>query len=212
MSSRRATVLLLCCTGCWSETHGPGCSEPVYTEIADDEATAWGTPDNLVAIAARGWTGVADHFGSEVDASFTVERGEGPALFADTEEIDVVTRQWDPGGGDSYLLVAVTCNDWVEVPADFTIVSEEAEIDLAMDATIRSPNEFSDSGADIEASVPYEQSGLVVESIDDETYEQESVEVSISMLPAEQSRGTVDWIGTDPDYGRMVPILEWGLD
>jgi hypothetical protein len=52
----------------------------------------------------------------------------------------------------------------------------------------------------------------VVDSIDDETYEEESVEVSISMLPAEQSMGAVQWIGTDPDYGRMVPILAWGWD
>ena len=54
MTFHRATLLLLSCTGCWQETHTPACSEPVYTEIADDVATSWGTPESLVAIATPG--------------------------------------------------------------------------------------------------------------------------------------------------------------
>jgi len=184
----------------------------VYTELADDEASPMGiTPASLLAIATPGWAGVADHFGSDVDASFTVARGEGPAFFADTEEIDVVTRQFDLGGGDATLLIAVTCEDWVEVPADFTMVSEEAEIDLDMDAAIRSPSQLTQgrgSGADIEASVPYEQSGLVVDGIDD-TYDEQTIGVSVSMQPAGQSTGDFYWSGSEQDRASTMRILSW---
>jgi hypothetical protein len=215
MTSHRATLLLLGSTACWSETHRPACSEPIYTELADDQASPGGiTPNRLLAIATPGWSGVADHFGSEVDASFTVARGEGPAFFADTELIDVVTRQFDPGGGDSYLLVAVTCDDWVEVPADLTIVAEEADIDVSMDASIRSPSHFSqggDSGADIDGSVPYDESGLVVDGIDD-TFDEQTIEVSVSMQPAAQSAGSLYWHGSEQDEEGIVRILAWDAE
>jgi hypothetical protein len=209
---RRLFVLMGILPGCWSETHRPGCSEPVYTELADDESSPMGiSPASLLATATRGWEGIADHFGSEVDLAFAVTRGEGPALFADTEEIDVVTRRFGFGGGSSTLLLAVTCEDRVEIPADLRLVSEDADVDLAMEATIASPNPLSqgaNSGADIEASVPYIESGLVVEGVD-ESYDDQSIGVSIAMQPAEQSTGRVYWTGTNENEGRLIEILHW---
>jgi hypothetical protein len=209
----RLFVLAGLLPACWRETHRPACSEPVYTELADDEVSPIGIRANsLLAIATPGWEGIGDHNGSEVDVAFTVERGDGPALFADTEEIDVVTRSFDLGGGDAYLLIDVTCEDWVEVPADFAIRSEGAGTDLAMDAVIRSPSDFTrgwDSGADIEGSVPYDESGLAVDGIDD-TFEEQTIEVSLSMQPAEQSRGEFYWSGWEPDRAKIVRILTWG--
>jgi hypothetical protein len=201
--------------GCFSETHRPACSEPVYTELADDESSPTGmTARTLLARATPGWAGIGDHNGTEVDIAFTVERGDGPALFADTEEIDVVTRSFDLGGGDAYLLIDVTCEDWLEVPADFAIRSEEAGIDFAMDAVIRSPSDFtreSDSGADIEGSVPYDESGLVVDGIDD-TMDEQTIEVSVSILPAQHSQGSFYWHGSESDHDALVRILAWGED
>lgn len=220
MTPHRATLLLLCCTACWSKTYRTECSEPVYTELADDEASPIGvTANSVLAIATPGWEGFADRNGSEVDAAFTVERGVGPALFADTEEYEVVTRSFDPGGGSSAPLTQsvlssdVSCDDWVEVPAAFAIVSEEADIDLEMDATIRSPTSRSqwDSGADIEGNLPYEQSGLVIDGID-ETTDDQTIELFVSMQPAEQSTGSLSWHGSEQDEERSVRILAWDND
>jgi len=213
MTSHRATLLLLASTACWRESHSTECTEPVYAELADDEPSPMGiTANSLLAISTPGWEGTAESNGHEVDVAFTVERGEGPALFADTEQIEVVHRSFHLGGGEgSDLMGDPTCEDWVEIPADFAIVSEEAGIDLAMDATIRSPSDSSrgrNPGADIDGSVPYEQSGLVVDGID-KTFDEQTIEVSVSMQPAEQSGGSIYWHGSEQDDERIVRILTW---
>jgi hypothetical protein len=207
----RLFVLAGILPGCWKETHFPSCSEPEYTDLADDEASPLGwTANDLLSIATPGWAGAGlDVDNAEVDIAWTLVRGEGSARFADTEEIDVVTRQF--GFGDDYLLLAVQCNDWLEVPADFTIASEGAGIEAEMDAALRSPVSYSVSpevGADILASEPYADSGVIVPGADD-SFEVQTLEAWISAEPDGTSDGSLSWNGMSDTRAQTIYALSW---
>jgi hypothetical protein len=213
----RARPCLFACTlpACWQEIHSPGCSEPVVTELADDEPSPLGTSANdLLAIATPGWTGRGVYASaSEVDVSFAVERGEGPARFLDTEEIDIVTRVRGMGG-DQYLLLAVVCTDALQVPATFSLLSEEADVALDMDATLSSPV-FppipEDVDLDLFATEPYAESGVDVPDIDP-SLDDQTLEARVEILADGTSAGAVSWLGSSDTYARSVPLLEWPAD
>jgi hypothetical protein len=55
----------------------PTCTEPEYTELADDEESPLGmSADDLLAIATPGWEGIGyDVDDAEVDVAWALERG-----------------------------------------------------------------------------------------------------------------------------------------
>ena len=208
----RARVLLLSCTipGCWQESRLPSCSEPVYTELADDEASPLGmTADDLLAIATPGWEGIGvDANDAEVDVAWALERGEGSAVFADIEETTVVLRRRFGFGPDIDFQVGVICDDWLEVPAELSIVSEAAAIDHEMDAALRSSQPWEEQWTGIVATEPYEDAGIVVPGID-ESFDTQTIDARLSMEAEGRSAGSLSWNGTDDTHGRAIYILSW---
>lgn len=206
----RLFVLAGILPGCWQESHTPACSEPEYTELADDEASPLGmTADDLLAIATPGWEGVGlDADDSEVDVAWSLERGEGTARFADVEPIDIVTRRFG-FGGDFYVAMAVFCDDWVEVPAQISIVSEGAAIDHEMDGALMTSQPYWDEQrVQIAATEPYEGSGVVVPGIDD-TFDEQTIGSLFSKRADGRSEGTFSWEGTTDTQGRAIYLLSW---
>jgi len=209
---RRIPIAALVLPGCWQEYHLPSCSEPEYTALADDDVSPLGmTANDLLAIATPGWEGTGvDVNDSEVDVAWALERGEGNARFADIEEIDIVKRG-KCGLGDFYAGLYVQCDDWLEVPAEFTIASEAAGIEAEMDAVLRSPVSYSASpevGADIRASEPYADSGVVVPGADD-SFEQQTLEAWISAEPDGTSDGSLSWNGVSDTRAQTIYALSW---
>lgn len=191
----------------------PACSEPEYTELADDEASPLGmTANDLLAIATPGWEGLGiDANDAEVDVAWALERGDGSAAFADIEQIDIVTRHLEFPGGDFYVGLAVQCDDWLEVPAQLSIVSEDAAIDHEMDAALRSPVSYSRSpelGVDIRAVEPYAKSGVVAPGADD-SFDEQTLEAWISAEPEGTSAGSLSWNGVSETQGRAIYLLSW---
>ena len=208
----RLFVLAGLLPGCFQEIHVPSCSEPTYTELADDEVSPLGmTANDLLAIATPGWEGVGvDPNYAEVDVAWSLERGEGSAVFADTEETTIVIGR-EFGFGDGSIGLAVQCDDWLEVPAALSIVSEGAGIDHEMDAALRSPVSHSispESGAAIRATQPYADSAVVVPGADD-AFEQQTLDAWISAEPDGTSVGSLSWNGVSETRAQTIYALSW---
>jgi len=206
----RLFVLAGVLAGCWQESHYPSCSEPEYTELADDEESPLGmTANDLLAIATPGWEGTGlDASDAEVDVAWALERGEGSAAFADIENIDIVTRRFG-FGGDLYVAMAVQCDDWLEVPAHLSIVSEGAAIDHEMDAPLTSVQPWKERRVGIYASEPYEDTDIVVPGIDESFDEHQTIDARLSMAADGRSEGTFSWSGQNDTQGRAIYLLSW---
>jgi hypothetical protein len=209
----RLFVLAGILPGCWQETRLDACTEPVYTELADDEESPLGmTANDLLAIATPGWEGKGvDVNDAEADVAWALERGEGSAVFADIEETTVIVRRRFGLGPDSYFQSLLSCDDWLEVPAALSIVSEAAGIDHSMDAALRSPLSYSPSseeGVDVIAIEPYADAGIVVPGID-ESFPEQTIEAWISKEPDGTSTGSLSWVGYSDNQARTVRIVSW---
>jgi hypothetical protein len=191
----------------------PSCTEPVYTELADDDASPLGvTADDLLAIATPGWEGVGlDVDDAAVDIAWAVERGEGSAVFADIEETTVVLRRQFGFGPDVHFGLHVVCDDWLEVPANLSIVSEAAGIDHEMDGALLSSQPVEEERVAILATEPYEDSGIVVPGID-ESFDTQTIDARLSMEAEGRSAGSLSWNGIDDTHGRTIYILSWDDD
>jgi hypothetical protein len=207
----RLFVLAGILPGCWQETYMPTCTEPVYTELADDEVSPLGMSANdLLAIATPGWEGIGhDVDDAEVDAAWAFERGDGTAVFADIEKTDVLVRRRVGFGGVGSVGLYVQCDDWLEVPARLSIVSEAATIDHDMDAVLTSTQPFWDEQrVQIAATEPYEDSGVVVPGIDD-SFDTQTIDALLSKGADGRSDGTFSWNGVTDTQARAIYLLMW---
>ena len=188
----------------------PTCTEPEYTELADDEESPLGmSADDLLAIATPGWAGIGhDVDDAEVDVAWALERAEGSAVFADIEETDVVVRR-RLGFGSGGVGIYVQCDDWLEVPAQLSIVSEDAAIDHDMDAALMTSQPYWDEQRiQISATEPYEGSGVVVPGVDD-SFDTQTIDALLSKGADGRSEGTFSWNGNSDTQGRAIYLLMW---
>jgi hypothetical protein len=207
----RLFVLAAVLPGCWQESWMPTCTDPVYTELADDEASPLGmTANDLLAIATPGWEGIGyDVDDAEVDVAWALERGDGSAVFADVENTDELVRRRFGFGGDSVAAIYVQCDDWLEVPAQLSIVSEGAAIDHDMDAALTTSQPLWDEQRiQVAGTEPYEGSGVVVPGID-ESFDEQTIDSLLSKGADGRSEGTFNWEGNTDTQGRAIYLLEW---
>jgi hypothetical protein len=207
----RLFVLAAVFPACWQETYMPTCTEPEYTELADDEASPLGMSANdLLAIAAPGWQGIGyDVDDAEVDAAWALERGEGSAVFADVEQTEELVRRRFGFGGESAAGIYLICDDWVEVPAHLSIVSEDAAIDHDMDAALMTSQPYWDEQrVQISATEPYAGSGVVVPGVDD-SFDTQTIDALLSKGADGRSDGTFSWNGTTDTQARTIYLLSW---
>ena len=189
----------------------PTCTEPEYTDLADDEASPLGmTPNDLLAIATPGWEGKGhDVDDAEVDAGWALSRGEGSAFFADVEQTEELVRRRFGFGGDSVAGIYVICDDWVEVPAQLSIVSEGAAIDHDMDASLMTSQPYWDEQRiQISATERYEESGVVVPGVDN-SFDTQTIDALLSKGADGRSEGTFSWNGASDTQARAIYLLMW---
>jgi hypothetical protein len=210
----RARLLLFSTAlpACWRESHLPSCTEPAFTELGDDEESPSGmTANDLLAIATPGWEGTGiDANDADVDVAWTLERGEGSAVFADIEETTIVIRRRLGFGGDFHYGLHVVCDDWLEVPARISIVSEAAGIDHEMAGALTSPRWFgsTETGVDVVAVEPYEDAGIAVSGID-ESFDEHTIQAWISKEVDGRSSGSLSWNGVSETRAQTIYILSW---
>ena len=206
----RTLILVGVLPGCWQESRLPSCSEPEYTELADNEESPLGmTANELLAIATPGWEGTGiDANDAEVDVAWTLERGEGSAVFADIEETTTVVRRRFGLGADINFGLHVVCDDWLEVPAQLSIVSEAAAIDHEMDAALTSAEPWKEQRVGIVATEPYDEAGIVVPGID-ESFEEQTIDARFSMAADGRSAGSLSWSGINETHSRAIYLLSW---
>jgi hypothetical protein len=155
-SAMRIAIALLA-TGCYGTVSRPTCSLD-RTDVADDEVNAAGTAVDLLAATAGARDVLATlEDGTPVGATVEVVRGDGSAQWVDREPDSDETRVW---GGGGILLIAVTCDDTLEVPAIGTLTTDDGVFDVAVDGTLSSgATPMGSEGPGFDARVPFAGSG-----------------------------------------------------
>ena len=123
--------------------------ETVTSEVADDDTLtdlAFTAADVVAAVAGTHALVAGDETGGRFPVQLTAERGEGPALYHDrTLRTRLSQDDLDPFSSDYEL--GPVCGDEVEVPLTLGLVSEEAGVDLAVEAMVMSPQSLSDQAS-----------------------------------------------------------------
>jgi hypothetical protein len=186
--------MALCGTvGCFQTVHRPVCLDEEVREVADDEETPLGSADDLLAvlvIEAASEITLAD--GGSIPGSYRVQRGEGSARYVETETGEDVTRR--PGFGRSYYSIAVACGNYLSVPVEAELASEDESLLVPAhgDATTSVP--VVDS-ATLSLEVPWGAAVLPAGEVDPEEYENKGVSMGMT-VDGDGVVGTVTWGGT----------------
>lgn len=204
-------LFLLACVGC-GYTVVPVCEdtpEPVGTADAGEfELTA----EELVALAA-GFEEVSGVLadGTPISLEQSVVRGEGEAVVV--RSVESSERRSRFGFGVDTQLIAVICNDSLQVPVEVSLVGEAVEVEASGSLTLWSPDEFStapvtfDWEADWGTSLLPEPAGINPEEWEGDT-ERVSFEIAAGELIGEAS-----WFGVREGEATVsasaVPVLEW---
>lgn len=147
MSLPSVASLLSLLTGC-AVTHRPDCDVEVR-DVADDESLGdlSFTVEELVASTAGDFTAdVRDVAGGTHPTVVSSVRGTGSAVFHDATPTSHDTKHF--GFGSETLLIAVSCDDEVEVPMNLSLHSDDGAIVVDGDALA-----WSDPGDPVQVTI-----------------------------------------------------------
>lgn len=216
---KRATLAVFL-AGCFSETHRPTCEydpEP----IADDVEVGGVTGADLLAAVegTRTEAGTWDD-GTPIDVSIDVSR-TGSAEYVHTTRGSHVTRHFGFGGG-GYLMMYVPCGDFVRVPLDLRVSTEDDALDVAVETFVRGPMTAEPASTDpelepltVDGDVPLRRA-TVPDGSDDvpAEYEKTYAFARVTFPPDEgPTTGSAGWGGEQEteEYSKAAAfyVLEW---
>lgn len=181
--------------GCFQTVSVPTCDEQV-TPVADDEPTPQGTAAELLSLVVGlfeepAW--LEDETG--VVATVQIERGEGTAEHVDLEHATTTTRKL--GFGHMTLTWRPECEDYVRVPVQLALATDDGSIDLALEGSARSGGgvEYAALGPAVHVRVPFDSSGMPEpEGLDRSEWTEQEAFVNVDFSD-EGTSGRAGWSG-----------------
>lgn len=190
----RAIGFLLC-AGCLGSVHRPSCALDAEV-VADDEVTAIGTVQDLLARAVGVWDEPAVlEDGTAVTATVEVARGVGDAELVHSEPYDEVTPRF--GLGDLHLDILVICSDFLRVPAVGSVATDAGDIDATLDGELtRSVSDEIRVGDELWATAPFAGAGFP-DPVDPDLADFDDPEafLRVSFLDDGTTTGLAGWSG-----------------
>jgi hypothetical protein len=185
--------LCLGTVGCMQTVHRPVCLDEEIQEIEDDEQTPLGSAAELLSVLTiDGQSEIELADGTLATGSYRAQRGEGPARFVHTETGESVTHQ--PGFGSMYLMIAVQCMDYLAVPVELELASEDGEL-LVPALGEATTSEVVGDVAALQLQLPWADAVLPPGEADPGEYENKIVSVETTADSAGVV-GSVSWEGT----------------
>jgi hypothetical protein len=189
----------------------PTCTEPEYTELADDEESPLGmSADDLLAIATPGWEGIGyDVDDAEVDVAWALERGEA-ARSSRTSRRPTWSCVAGSGSAPRGIRSVRSVRRLARGACARSRSSRKAAaIDHDMDAALMTSQPYWDEQRiQISATEPYEGSGVVVPGIDD-SFDTQTIDALLSKGADGRSEGTFSWNGATDTQARAIYLLMW---